>query len=100
LLRRCEGITRQRSQDTRSFNSDSSDGVLQQAAKALDGTLTLVSPDDRDVRQLLRHITTRFVAARAQEGGARWHDMGYRLTPFICLLALAWFRPGWVVQEA
>lgn len=73
---------------------------LEQAAKTLDGTLTLVSPDDRDVRQLLRHITTRFVAARAQEGGARWHDMGYRLTPLICLLALAWFRPGGVVQEA
>jgi Ca-activated chloride channel family protein len=66
----------------------------------VDGTLTVISPDDRDVRQLSRLIETRFVAAQATEGGSRWQDMGYWLTPLICLLILPWFRPGWVVQEA
>ena len=73
--------------------------ALERAADAAGGTLTVVSPDDRDVRQLARHITTRFVAAQEAEGGERWRDMGYWLTPLICVLVLVWFRPGWVVQE-
>ena len=73
---------------------------LKRAADAVDGTLTIVSPDDRDVRQLVRHIQTRFVAAQAAEGGERWRDMGYWLTPWVCVLILVWFRPGWVIQEA
>jgi Ca-activated chloride channel family protein len=74
--------------------------ALKRAADAVDGTLTVVSPDDRDVRQLARHIETHFVAAQETEGGARWQDMGYWLAPVIGLLVLVWFRPGWVVQEA
>ena len=74
--------------------------ALKQAADAVGGTLTVVSPDDRDVKQLARHIDTRFVAAQEADGGARWRDMGYWLTPVIGLLVLVWFRPGWVVQEA
>jgi Ca-activated chloride channel family protein len=74
--------------------------ALKRAADAVGGTFTVVSPDDRDVRQLARHIETHFVAAQEAEGGARWQDMGYWLTPVICLLVLVWFRPGWVVQEA
>jgi Ca-activated chloride channel homolog len=74
--------------------------ALKRAADAAGGTLTVISPDDRDVRQLARHIESHFVAAQEAEGGARWQDMGYWLTPVICLLVLVWFRPGWVVQEA
>jgi Mg-chelatase subunit ChlD len=74
--------------------------ALKRAADAVGGTLTVISPDDRDVNQLARQIETRFVAAQATEGGSRWRDMGYWLTPLICLLVLIWFRPGWVVQEA
>jgi Ca-activated chloride channel homolog len=74
--------------------------ALKRVAKAVGGTLTVVSPDDRDVAQLVRHIETRFVAAQDTEGSARWQDMGYWLTPLLCVLILLWFRPGWVVQEA
>jgi Ca-activated chloride channel family protein len=74
--------------------------ALKQVADAVGGTLTVVSPDDRDVKQLARHIETRFVAAQETDGGARWQDTGYWLTPVISLLVLLWFRPGWVVQEA
>ena len=74
--------------------------ALKRAAAVVGGTLTVVGPDDRDVRQLARHIKTRFVAARETEGGERWQDTGYWLTPVISLLVLVWFRPGWVVQEA
>jgi Ca-activated chloride channel family protein len=73
--------------------------ALKRAADAVDGTLTVISPDDRDVRQLSRLVETQFVAAQATEGGSRWQDMGYWLTPLICLLMLIWFRPGWVVQD-
>ena len=74
--------------------------ALKRAAEAVDGTLTMVSPDDRDVAQLARHIDTHFVAAQETEGGARWQDMGYWLTPLLCVFTWPWFRPGWVVQEA
>ncbi len=74
--------------------------ALERAADAVGGTLTVVSPDDRDVRQLARHIQTRFVAVQEAAGGERWQDMGYWLTPLLCVLVLVWFRPGWVVREA
>ena len=74
------------------------DEALRQSANAADASLTVVSPDDRDVQRLSRLITTSFVAAQQSEGGDRWMDMGYWLTPFICLIALMWFRRGWVVK--
>ena len=74
--------------------------ALKRAAEAVDGTLTMVSPDDRDVAELARHIDTHFVAARkprAVHAGRIWATGS---PPFICVLILPWFRPGWVVQEA
>ncbi|MFT4572756.1 MAG: Ca-activated chloride channel family protein, partial [Candidatus Binatia bacterium] len=41
---------------------------------------------------------TQFTAAALTDGGQRWKDAGYWLTPVIALLALIWFRPGWSVQ--
>ena len=56
---------------------------LRKSANAFDATLTIVTPDDEDVRKLNRNITTSFVAAQRAEGGDRWMDMGYWLTPCI-----------------
>jgi Ca-activated chloride channel family protein len=72
--------------------------LLAKAAQAAGATLTVVSPDERDVQQLVRHIATSIVAARPAETGERWQDAGYWLVPILVLLALVWFRPGWVVQ--
>ena len=72
--------------------------ALRKSTAAFAATLTIVSPDDRDVRKLSRNITTSFVAAQQNDGDQRWMDMGYWLTPLICLITLVWFRPGWVVR--
>jgi Ca-activated chloride channel family protein len=71
--------------------------ALEQAASAVGASLTLVSPDDSDVRRLVRHVATSVRAAQPAEASARWQDAGYWLVPGVVLLALVWFRPGWVV---
>lgn len=71
---------------------------FERTADAIGGTLTIVTPDDQDVRRLNRNITTSFVAAQQADGGERWMDMGYWLTPWIAVIAAIWFRPGWVVK--
>jgi Ca-activated chloride channel family protein len=72
--------------------------ALDKTADALDATLTIVSPDDRDIRRLARHTETSLVAASAEQAGERWKDMGYWLIFLVAALMLMWFRPGWLVQ--
>jgi len=72
--------------------------AMQQAAAAAGATLTIVSPDASDVQRLVRRIATSLRAAQPAEAGERWQDTGYWLVPILALLALMWFRPGWVVQ--
>jgi Ca-activated chloride channel family protein len=72
--------------------------ALDKAADASDATLTLVSPDDRDVRWLARHTKISLVTASVEQSGERWKDAGYWLVFGIAALVLMWFRPGWLVQ--
>lgn len=72
--------------------------TLAKAADALDETLTIVSPDDRDVRWLARHTETSLVAASAEQAGSRWKDARYWLVFVVAALMLMWSRPGWLVQ--
>jgi Ca-activated chloride channel homolog len=72
--------------------------TLDKTADALDASLTIVSPDDRDVRWLARHTETSLVTASAEQPGERWKDAGYWLVFGVTALALMWFRPGWLVQ--
>jgi Ca-activated chloride channel homolog len=72
--------------------------ALDKAADALNASLTIVSPDDRDVRWLARHTETSVVTASADQPGERWKDAGYWLVFGVAALALMWFRPGWLVQ--
>jgi len=72
--------------------------ALDKAADALDATLTVVSPDDRDVRWLARHTETSLVAASPEQSGERWKDAGYWLVFAVAALMLVWFRPGWLVR--
>jgi Ca-activated chloride channel homolog len=71
---------------------------LDKATDTLDATLTIVSPDDRDVRWLARHTEASPVAASAEQPGEHWIDAGYWLVFGVAALALMWFRPGWLVQ--
>jgi Mg-chelatase subunit ChlD len=72
--------------------------ALEKATAAAGGTLTLVSPDESDVRRVVRHIVTSVRAAQAADDSVRWQDAGYWLVPGLALLTLVWFRTGWVVQ--
>jgi Ca-activated chloride channel family protein len=71
---------------------------LDRAADALDATLTVVTPDDGDVRGLARHTEASLVTASAGQTGERWQDAGYWLVFGVAALTLTWFRPGWSVQ--
>ena len=53
--------------------------ALDKTADALNATLTIVSPDDRDVHWLARHAETHVVSASMDRPGERWKDMGYWL---------------------
>src|SRR5262249_17687101 len=73
--------------------------ALDRATHAWGASLTVVSPDDSDVRWLARHVRTRMVAAAgAHEAGERWQDAGYWLVWVAAALSLMWFRPGWAGQ--
>jgi hypothetical protein len=69
---------------------------MARAAKAGGGSLVLVSPDDRDIRQLAERIDRSIAAAPLVEG-ERWVDFGYWLALFFVPLALLFFRPGGAV---
>jgi Ca-activated chloride channel family protein len=69
---------------------------MAQVAKAGGGSLVVVSPDDRDVRQLAGQIERSIEAAPLREG-ERWFDFGYWLGLFFVPLVLLFFRPGGAV---
>jgi Ca-activated chloride channel family protein len=70
---------------------------LQEAARALNATVTRLTVDQNDVERIARTAQTEFRAAAMDEGGENWKDAGYLLVPVIALIGLAWSRKGWVV---
>lgn len=72
------------------------DGNLQAAASALDAKLVPATIDNSDVQVMARRVADAPGTPLAGEA-ERWQESGYWLTPLIVLLALLWFRRGWVV---
>jgi Ca-activated chloride channel family protein len=72
------------------------EAAMARAARAGGGSLVVVSPDDRDLRQLAGQIDRSIAAAPLQEG-ERWVDFGYWLGLFFVPLMLLFFRPGGAV---
>ncbi|MCK5679848.1 VWA domain-containing protein [bacterium] len=70
--------------------------ALKKAAAAAGASLTIVSPDDRDVLKLADRIKTTLSATK-QNQGDRWQDAGYWLLPILLILGLFFFRHGWMV---
>lgn len=70
--------------------------ALSAAAKALGGSLTVVSADKSDVNELSKKIERSISNAPAGEG-RQWKDAGYYLLPLIALLILTLFRRGGAV---
>lgn len=73
-------------------------GILKRVSEAAEGTLTIISPNDRDIRALNRRIESTPVSSGQGDENETWQDGGYWLVPLIALLNLMWFRRGWVVR--
>ncbi len=70
--------------------------ALKKATTAAGASLTIVSPDDRDVQKLARRIESTLSTAK-QNQGERWQDTGYWFLPILLILGLVFFRRGWMV---
>ncbi len=69
---------------------------LREAARAMDGTVTEVTADKRDVENLSANIERSISHAPPQEG-QQWKDSGYYLLVLLALILLTFFRQGGAV---
>ncbi|GLK85876.1 VWA domain-containing protein [Ancylobacter defluvii] len=67
------------------------------AAAALHADVVDLTLDDGDVGDLAHILATAGPPPPAPGEGVQWEEAGYWLTPLLALLALLWFRRGWVL---
>jgi Ca-activated chloride channel family protein len=75
----------------------SADAGLGDAASALGANLIATSLDESDVTAMTRRLAAGAAPTLGQGEGQRWEEAGYWLVPLIALIALLWFRRGWVL---
>lgn len=73
------------------------DAGLADTATAIGANLIPTSIDDSDVDAMTRRLAAGAAPALGQGEGERWEEAGYWLMPLIALIALLWFRRGWVL---
>ncbi|CAN7516294.1 VWA domain-containing protein [Bosea sp. LjRoot90] len=73
-------------------------GGLREAAQALGASLVATTADQADVVEIVRRLDRADQAASVAGEGRHWREAGYWLTPLVALLALLWFRRGWVLR--
>lgn len=73
------------------------DAGLADAASALGASLIATSLDESDVTAMTRRLAAGAAPTLGQGEGQRWEEAGYWLVPLIALIALLWFRRGWVL---
>jgi len=72
---------------------------MKEAASALGGGMIPITIDDGDI-ETVNHRIGRSMTSIGRSEGERWQDAGYWVVPLLVLLALFWFRRGWVVRWA
>ena len=72
------------------------DANLEAAASALHARLVAAAIVNDDVQAIGRRLASAPGAPVAGEA-ERWQEAGYWLTPLIALIALLWFRRGWML---
>ncbi len=79
------------------LGADRDGGALEDAARALGAGLVSTTVDQTDTEAVDTAIdrSQRMTAATGE--GRSWKEAGYWLVPALLLLALGWFRRGWVV---
>lgn len=75
----------------------SADPSLRAAASALGADLLAPTLDTADVERLAHALATAGPPPPAPGEAPRWQEAGWWLTPVVVLLALVWFRRGWVL---
>ncbi len=73
------------------------DAGLADAASTLGASLIATSLDETDVTAMTRRLAAGAAPTLGQGEGQRWEEAGYWLVPLIALIALLWFRRGWVL---
>ena len=73
------------------------DTGLAAAAKALGGTLVATTVDGSDVEAVTARLAAGAAPALPGVEAPGWEEAGYWLTPLVALVALLWFRRGWVL---
>jgi Ca-activated chloride channel family protein len=71
---------------------------LKQLASATDGRYYSLTTDDSDINSIASDVERHMQISG--ESAMPWRDMGYYLVFPVMLLALLWFRKGWLVQWA
>ncbi|WP_170455346.1 VWA domain-containing protein [Ruegeria arenilitoris] len=61
-------------------------------------TIVPFSGDDRDITRLNRGINRSFSAALGEDDRVDWQDRAWILAWPVALIALLWFRRGWVIR--
>jgi Ca-activated chloride channel family protein len=72
--------------------------ALRESARAARASVVALAADDSDVQSLAS--AAKFAAAQGSAEDTQWADAGYWLTPLIALLALLFFRRGWMVPQS
>ena len=74
------------------------DKALQAVVSALDARLVETTIDSDDIDVLARRLADRSGAAVPPDETERWQEAGYWLSFLLAVLALGWFRRGWVIS--
>ena len=73
--------------------ADSADAsAMDAAAAALKARVVRITPDDEDVRGLIRDAARSPRTVAAADRGTRWAESGWWLVPVLCVLTLVSFR--------
>jgi Ca-activated chloride channel homolog len=73
------------------------DQGLEGADSALDARLVATTVDQSDVTEIAARLDRVGQPRDVAGEGEHWKEAGYWLTPLIALIALGWFRRGWVL---
>jgi Ca-activated chloride channel homolog len=77
---------------------DQSGGSLADVARAIDAELIPTTIDSTDIAAIARRLDRVGTTGNVAGEGQYWEEEGYWLTPILALIALGWFRRGWVLR--
>jgi Ca-activated chloride channel homolog len=73
------------------------DPGLSATVSAFNGRLVTLTPDGADISALAKALAREGAPPPIAGEAPRWSEAGYWLTPLLALIALFWFRRGWVL---